>query len=115
MHPEHDLAQHVPGREALVGLGGFGQLVGRGDHNLRPRHLHGAVEMLELAQSSPSIIGNDLNAAPLLRLGLDAVWIGDPAAVANRFEAACERIAPGEREHGGAGFGKRDGTLWPCR
>src|SRR5438270_11909222 len=56
--------------------------------------------MLEFANSCLPIIRDGLDAAPLLRLGLDSVRIGELAAVANRFEAARERVASGEREHG---------------
>ena len=98
--PKHDLAQHMPGGEALMRLGGVGEGVGRGDRNLRLRRLQRVAEMLELANSCLPVIRDGLDAAPLLRLGLDSVRIGELATVANRFEAARERVASGEREHG---------------
>src|SRR5438309_3529881 len=98
--PKHDLAQHMPGGEALMRLGGVGEREGRCDGNLRLRRLQRVAEMLELANSCLPIIRDGLDAAPLLRLGLDSVRIGELAAVANCLEAARERVASGEREHG---------------
>ena len=84
MDPQYDLAEYVPLCEALVGLGSMGQPKGLSDRNFELCCVDGPVEPLELPDSGFRIIGNDLRAAPLLRLGLDSIWISQPAVVLQR-------------------------------
>jgi hypothetical protein len=90
----------VTGGKAFVCLRGIGERVFGGDLDLGPRRVDCVIQMVKLANSRRPIIGNDLDAPPLLWFGLDAVWICDDSIVPNRFDAALERRAVGKRENG---------------
>src|SRR5262245_24803257 len=100
MNPKHDFAEHVPLGQALVGFRGVGEGKGFRDRDLEFRCLHGAIQPRELADPGDAVIWYDLHAAPLLRLRLDSVRIGQAATTFECIESSLQDIAARKSKDG---------------
>jgi hypothetical protein len=83
-----------------MGRRGIDQQESLGDRDLELHRLDRPVEPLEFADPGLPVIGNDLHAAPLLRLRFDPIRIGQPAVASQRIERAFERVATNQRQNG---------------
>src|SRR6202049_207425 len=98
-------AEHVALLNALVRLGGLFEGKFRGDRHLQVRFLHGVVHLFEFASAHFVVVGDDLQAPALFECRLDAIWISEPTALTKYVEAARNRVAAPQNEHGVDAFG----------
>src|ERR1700739_2793188 len=97
--PEHDLAEHVPGRHALLRARGVRERELRGDRNFELRGRDSLVEARVLGGPRERVVAYDRKPRARLRLAVDAAREGHPAAGLERVDAGLERLAAGERQH----------------
>jgi hypothetical protein len=97
---QHYLAENVALRETAVGFCGIDQVEGFRDRDLELRGLDGPVEPLEFADPGYRVIGDELDAAPFLRLGLNSIRISQAAVAPQRVERALERVAADQCKYG---------------
>src|SRR5438067_12316971 len=110
---QHDLAQNMPLREALMRPRRFAQLEALRDRDLQLRALDGAGEALELPHPGLAVVCRELQAATLLRRRLDSIRMRHSCTLAQCIETARECLAADEgkdRVDAARGEGARRGS-----
>src|SRR5437588_8158072 len=85
--------------QSLVCFRGVLQTEDFGDRNIEARLHDRAVEALELARARLGVVRGDANAAPLPRLGLDAIRVRHASARAKGVHATRQLLAADECQH----------------
>lgn len=100
-----NFAEYVALLDALMRLGGVFERKFRGDWHLQACFPYGGVQLFKFTNARFGVVGDDFQAPALFERWLNAIRISEPATLAKYVEAARNRVATPQNEHGVDAFG----------